>query len=307
MGPVRLLTDQFGVLLGRALSLGEPASLVLARVLFIGLVLFLGWLAYQLVTGFIARLVDRLGARAEDAATVQRARTLGPLLTSTARYVLGFVAGMLVLQELGVDVRALAVSAGVVGLAVGFGAQSLIRDVITGFFLLFEHLIAVGDVVEVGPHTGVVESVGLRVTKIRKFSGELRIVPNGDLTTFGHHSAGWGRAVVEVAIHPEADAGRALRVLAEAGRAWRDAHPADVLEAPTAEGLLRLAPSEVALRLHARVRVEPKFALELELRMRVKEALDAARIRAGVSQTIVHLDPEQGGTRLDRSPKESLA
>lgn len=306
MGPVRQLAEQFGVLLGRALSLGEAASLALARLLYFALVIVLGWLAYRLVTGFIARLVDRLGARVGDVATVQRARTLGPLVTSAARYVLGFVAAMLVLQELGVDVRALAVSAGVVGLAVGFGAQSLIRDVITGFFLLFERLIAVGDVVEVGAHTGVVESVGLRVTKIRKFSGELRIVPNGDLTTFGQHSAGWSRAVVEVVIHPRADAQRALRVLAEVGRAWRDAHPADVLEAPTAEGLLRLLPSEAALRVHARVRAAAKFGLELELRMRVKEALDLAHVPAGVSQMIVHVDPEREG-RLDRAPKESLA
>ena len=307
MTPIRWLADQVSTFLGRALSLGEPASLAVRRALLIGLVLVLCWLAYGLITGVIARLVNRLSLGAGDVATAQRARTLGPLLTSIARYVFGFVAGMLVLQELGVDVRALAVSAGVLGLAVGFGAQSLIRDVITGFFLLFERLIAVGDVVEVGPHTGVVEAVGLRVTKLRKFSGELRIVPNGDLTSFSNHSAGWSRAIVEVAIHPEADAGQALRALAEAGQGWREAHPAAVLEAPSAEGLLRLGPSEVVLRLHARVMADAKFALELDLRTRVKEALDVARIRAGVPQTVVHLDPARLDIRPDRLRKESLA
>ena len=111
---------------------------------------------------------------------------------------MAFLVVVVILQEIGIDVRALLVSAGVVGVAIGLGAQSLIRDVIMGFFILLENLIAVGDVIEVGPHTGVVESVGLRVTKIRKFSGELRIIPNGELTAFGHHTAGWARLVVEV-------------------------------------------------------------------------------------------------------------
>src|SRR6185295_11394638 len=131
------------------------------------------------------------------------------------------------------------------GVAIGLGAQSLIRDVIMGFFILLENLIAVGDVIEVGQHSGVVESVGLRVTKIRKFSGELRIVPNGELTAFGHHTAGWARLVVEVSI----DYG-------EVGKGLAAAHPAMVLEPPTAEGILRFGQGgapEAVLRLHARV------------------------------------------------------
>ena len=128
---------------------------------------------------------------------------------------MAFLVGVVILQEVGIDVRALLVSAGVVGVAIGLGAQSLIRDVIMGLFILLENLIAVGDVIEVGQHTGVVESVGLRVTKIRKFSGELRIIPNGELTAFGHHTAGWARLVVEVPVDYEEDVDRALRVLGE--------------------------------------------------------------------------------------------
>src|SRR5262249_29926208 len=228
MTRVPVLTGELDRVLGRALALGEDASFVLARALTIVFVLVLGALAYRLFTGFIRHLVERLDGGRADVTAVQRARTLGPLLANVARWVIGFVAGLFILQELGVDVRALAVSAGVLGVAVGLGAQSLIRDVITGFFLLFENLIGVGDVIEVGAHTGVVESVGLRVTKLRKFSGELRIVPNGELTTFGQLTAGWSRAIVEATVHPDVDVGAALRVLDEVGRAWQAAHPAHV-------------------------------------------------------------------------------
>ena len=124
----------------------------------------------------IDRLVQRVAAHHLDTA---RSRTLGSLLTSVVRWVLAFVVLVLVLGEVGVDVQAIVVSAGVLGLVIGLGAQALIRDLLTGIFLLFEGLVAVGDVIQVGAATGTVESIGLRVTKLRLQDGSLRIVPNG--------------------------------------------------------------------------------------------------------------------------------
>jgi small conductance mechanosensitive channel len=202
------------------------------------------------------------------------------------------------------------VSAGVVGVAIGFGAQSLIRDVMMGFFILLENLVAVGDVIEVGQHTGVVESVGLRVTKIRKFSGELRIIPNGELTAFGHHTAGWARLVVEVSVDYEEDVDRALRVLGEVGKALAAAHPGAVLEPATAEGILRFGLSgaaEVVLRLHARVVALEKASLEFEARRRVKEAFAMQGIRVPRAVMEVRLTPPSGGASVEDSRKESVA
>lgn len=283
------LLDQLGRLTAQAFALGEGASSAFARMVTIAGAIVLGWAAYRIVTGLIRRMLRPLEDATDYGARVQRARTLGPLLSSVARYLVAFIVGVVVLQELGIDVRAVIVSAGVVGLAVGLGAQSLIRDVITGFFILFENLVAVGDVIEVGPHVGVVEAVGLRVTKIRKFTGELRIVPNGELTAFGHHTAGWGRALVEVGIGYDQDVTRALEALEAVGRALRDAHPAAVLEPPVAEGILRFGESDVVLRLHARVEAVQKGPLELELRRRVKEGLEAAGIRIPFPQRVVHV------------------
>lgn len=297
MPPVRSLLDQLSLLVGRTLALGEATSSILARLVTILGVLLIGWVTYRLVTGLIERVLRPLSGTTDYSARVQRARTLGPLLSSVARYVVAFIVGMVVLQELGIDVRAIIVSAGVVGLAVGLGAQSLIKDVITGFFILFENLVSVGDVIEVGSHVGVVEAVGLRVTKIRKFSGELRIVPNGELTAFSHHTAAWARAVVEIGVGYDQDVTRALRVLEEVGRRFRVDHPGQVLEPPVAEGILKFGEFDVVLRLHARVAASQKFALELVLRQRIKDAFDAEGIRMPVSRMVVHLAPESSSAR----------
>jgi small conductance mechanosensitive channel len=286
------LLDGVARLLGRLLRLGEAATESLARLLVILVTILVGWVVYRLVVSLVERILRPSAGSADYTLRLQRARTLGPLVENTARYAVAFVVGVLVLQEVGIDVRAVMVSAGVAGLAVGLGAQSLIKDVITGFFLLFESLVAVGDVVEVGPHVGVVESVGLRVTKIRKFSGELRIVPNGELTSFGQHSAGWGRAVVEVGVDYAQDAGRTLRVLESVGKAFLAAHPGVVLEPPTAEGILRFGDADVVFRLHVRVDAQQKFPLELELRRRVKEALDAEDLGGPRAHRVVLLSTD---------------
>jgi small conductance mechanosensitive channel len=307
MGGSRSLLEELSLVGARALSLGEEAALVIARVAAIFGVILIGWIGYRLVAALIARLLRRLEGVAVSPARAQRARTLGPLLTSIARYLVGFLVAVVILQQIGIDVRTLIVSAGVAGLVIGLGAQSLIKDVVSGFFLLFENLVTVGDVVEVGSHTGVVESVGLRVTKIRKFSGELRIVPNGELSAFGLHTAGWARLVVEVSVDHEEDIGRALRVLGDVGRALAEAHPAAVLEPPTAEGILRFGQTEAVLRLHARVTADAKFALELEARRRTKEAFAAQGIRFPRAALEVRLAAPPGALSAESGRKESVA
>ena len=314
MSTFRSLLHELSFLAARTLSLGEEAAHVFARIAAIAGTVLVGWVGYRLLTALIHRILRPLAGATDYPARAQRAQTLGPLLTSIARYLTAFLVVVVILQHIGIDVRALLVSAGVVGVVIGFGAQSLIRDVMMGFFILLENLVAVGDVIEVGPHTGVVESVGLRVTKIRKFSGELRIIPNGELNAFGHHTAGWARLVVEASIDYEEDVDRALRVLGEAGQALAAAHPAMVLEPPTAEGILRFGQSgstETVLRLHARVVAIQKAALEFEARRRVKEAFAAHGIRAPRAAMEVRLVPPAGGASGDRrgedTRKESVA
>jgi small conductance mechanosensitive channel len=244
-----------------ALAVTLTALLVLARV----------------VERVIARVVGRLaGVPGVPLARAQRLRTIGSLLVNVTRWAAAFVVLVVVLRELGVDVQALLVSAGLVGLAVGLGAQSLIRDLVTGVFLLFEGLIAVGDLVEVGGHRGTVDSIGIRVTRLRLVDGAVRVVPNGAFTEFTNLSSDWARAVVDVGVPREVDVDRALAVLRQVGEEWAAA-TGTPLESPRAHGIIRFAGPDAVLRLMVAVDPARRQDAEMDLRRRIRAAFDRER------------------------------
>lgn len=237
------------------------AALVVAAALLLG---------YRLLVGLLERV-----ARTRPVHETARFRTLTSLVTSLARWAVGFAATILILRELGVDVLPIIVSAGVLGLAVGFGAQSLIRDVITGFFLLFEGLLHVGDVVQIGATSGVVESIGLRVTTVRADDGALRVLPNGQITEYANYSAGGARAVIDVPVARDVPIEQAVRVLADVGAAWAEQASAAALDPPQVPGIIGFSDGQSVLRLSVRVAPERRLAAEAELRRRVKDAFDS--------------------------------
>jgi moderate conductance mechanosensitive channel len=254
-------------LLSRSAALDEAAAALLARVVSMVLTLAVLFVAYRLAL----RVVDRvLGPQAGRPA---RVRTVGALLENLARWVFGFVVLLIVLRELGIDVRGLLVSAGLVGLAVGLGAQTLIRDVIAGIFLVFEGVMGVDDLIEIGGRQGTVELVGLRVTRFRLLDGSLRVIPNGQLTEFVNLSTEWARAVVEVAVPPGVAISRALEVLEAAGQEWARAGGA-ALESPRAQGIIRWSGADSVLRLAVKVPAAQRLDVEAELRRRIKDAFD---------------------------------
>jgi small conductance mechanosensitive channel len=283
------LADELAALLARAAHLDGPVVGVLSRILVIGAALLVAWLAYRAA----CRLVDRLLRPLEDSTVdygmrVQRARTLSPLLKNIALYLLAFLVVVAGLRELGVDVRALLLSAGFAGLAVGLGAQSLIKDVITGFFILFEGLIGVGDVIEVGGHTGTVEAIGLRVTKLRMFNGAQRVIPNGELTQFANYNKGWARAVVDVTVDHGADVAKAVQVLEAVGAEWAR-ETGQALETPQTQSIMSLGEAGVGLRLHAKVDAARRLDAELELRRRIKAAFERESIAISTAQRVVYI------------------
>jgi small conductance mechanosensitive channel len=225
-------------------------------------------LGYRLLLRVVGRLL-----RAWPIPETARLRTLASVVTSLLRWAIGFVAVVIILRELGVDVLPIIVSAGVLGLAIGFGAQSLIRDVITGFFILFEGLIHVGDVVQIGGTTGTVESIGLRITTVRTDDGALRVVPNGQITEYANYSAGGVRAVVDVPVSRDVPLDQALAVLAGVGEAWALESRA-ALDRPLVPGIMGFSGGDVILRLTVRVAPEQRLLAEAELRRRIKEAFD---------------------------------
>ena len=262
------MTAGLEALLARWTTLEAETVHAVSRLAAIALTAVVLLVGYRLVIRVIARLLrDRPGPEAA------RLRTLASLLTSLARWVVGFVAAAIVLRELGVDVLPVLVSAGVLGLAIGFGAQALIRDILTGFFLLFEGLLHVGDVVQIGSVTGTVESIGLRIITLRTDDGALRVIPNGQLTEFSNFSAGGARAVVDVPVSRDVPVDRALAVLREAGEAWARESGA-ALETPRVPGIMGFSGGDVLLRLTVRVAPERRASAEAELRRRIKAAFD---------------------------------
>ena len=254
-------------LLGRWTTLEAETVHLIARLAAIALTALVLLVAYRLLMRLVTRLLrDRPGHEAA------RLRTLATVLTSLVRWVVGFVAVAIVLRELGVDVLPVLVSAGVLGLAIGFGAQTLIRDILTGFFLLFEGLLHVGDAVQIGTITGTVESIGLRITTVRMDDGALRVIPNGQLTEFSSFPAGV-RAVVDVPVARDVPVERALALLREAGAAWARESGA-ALESDPSVGIMGFSGGDVLLRLTVRVAPERRLAAEAELRRRIKAAFD---------------------------------
>lgn len=202
----------------------------------------------------------------------RKAETLKALFQSVLKYLTYFLAAMMILGEF-VNTASILATAGIGGLAIGFGAQSLVKDVITGFFILFEDQYSVGDFVTIGEFTGTVEEIGLRITKIRGFKGELNIIPNGQVASVVNHTRGSALAVVDMPVSYEADIPKAIRIMDETAQAYTEGNP-DIVEAPQVLGMTSIQPSDVTIRLIARTLPNMQWRTERELRMRIKEAFD---------------------------------
>ena len=159
----------------------------------IGAILVVAWIAIVVGQNAVRRLRVRIASRLDDRESVQRAETLGRVIRYLIAVVVSAVALMLVLGEVGVSVAPILGAAGVAGLAIGFGAQSLVKDYFTGFFLLLENQIRQGDVVKLGEHAGLVEEVTLRYVRLRDYDGNVHFVPNGQISSVVNMARGLPR------------------------------------------------------------------------------------------------------------------
>jgi small conductance mechanosensitive channel len=185
-----------------------------------------------------------------------------------------------VLDTLGINLAPLIAGAGIAGIALGFGAQSLVRDFLSGMFMLMEDQFGVGDVVDAGVATGTVEGVSLRTTRLRDIDGVVWHIPNGTILRIGNKSQQWSRAVVDVPVTDQADAGVATDVIREVAEAiWHDPDFASVILAePSVLGVESLAPGRVVIRVVVRTQPQQQWRVERELRRRIKAAFDSAGI-----------------------------
>ncbi len=232
-----------------------------------------------------------------------KASKLAPTLARVLRVAVTVAAVLTALDHAGVNVTTLVAGAGVVGVAVGFGSQALVRDIISGFFLLFDGALSQGDVVKVGDVQGTVESVGLRVTQVRALNGQLFYIPNGHITIVGNFSRDWSRAIVEVGIAYEQDVNRGLEVLRDVAKQWAEERADIVLEPPEAQGVLGLNASDVGLRIIAKVKPGEHWAAEREIRARIKDAFDAHGVEIPFPRQVVYHRQEDPGTLSMAQPQ----
>ena len=237
------------------------------------------------------------GARDLAAATrrAQRAKTMGDLLKSIVTGVLVAIIGTMMLSEVGVDIAPIIASAGIIGIALGFGAQSLVKDFLSGIFMIFEDQYGVGDVVDVGEATGTVEAVSLRVTRLRDVNGTVWYVPNGEILRVGNMSQNWARAVVDVGVAYSEDLTRVKRVLSEVAHdLWDDDDFRElIIEEPEVTGVEMLAADSVTLRVMIKTLPMEQWAVARELRQRIKARFDHEGIEIPFAQRVVWHREEQ--------------
>mgnify|MGYP000889985479 CR=1 FL=1 len=255
-----------------------------------------------LLAGWLSRSAERITVLVRDG----RVAGLAPLSRSVVKVgVLGAGAAM-ALDQLGVSIAALLAGAGVVGLAVGFGAQNLVKDCISGFFLILDGVIAEGDIVHVDGTDGTVEKVGLRMTHVRAFNGQLWYLPNGEIKRVGNWNRDWARVVVQVGLAYEQEVSRGLEALARIGKQWAEEHAELVLEPPEAQGVMGLNGSDVTVRLVIKIDNSTKqlWPAERELRKRVKEAFDREGIEIPFARQVLYLRKE-GEVAVAEAPKKT--
>jgi len=212
--------------------------------------------------------------------SVQRARTLGSVLNNFATWIIVSVVFILILTELGFSVTALVASAGIIGAALGFGAQSIVKDVLNGLFMVFEDQLGVGDVVDLGMAEGVVERVGIRVTEIRDVSGTLWFVRNGEILRVGNHTQDWSRVILDLPVPYDSNIDEIQNLLLEsaqafaASRDWRR----KVMEDPEVWGVQSLSAEAITLRLVIKVRAGEQWAAQRALYRALKETLDQRKV-----------------------------
>jgi small conductance mechanosensitive channel len=271
------------------------------------LILALAWL----ITRIAKRIVRRWRASVDDLpaydATRQRTLTLSNLLLSTVRYTVWLVAAMMVLGELNLNIGPLLASAGIAGLAIGFGAQTLVKDVISGFFLLFDDTIQVGHQITFGDQSGVVEYLGLRLIKVRKFNGELLMVPAGELRTFGNRSIDFARVIVDLGLSYESDTDEVLAVVGEVVSEWTRDHGAVLLEPePMILAITDFGDSSVQARIAVKTIPSQQYEIERDLRMRLKRAFDARRIPFPYpTRTVYNVWPATDGPGPEGAPSDN--
>ena len=291
-------------------AVARASDLFVVRPAKIGLILLGAWIAARLVKRAIRRFTNGLvgtvradvtAAKERTSGTllrtapvpspraVQRADTIGALLGSIATFSLWTVAVLMVFGELGLELGPLLAGAGIVGIALGFGAQNLVRDFLSGIFMLIEDQYGVGDVINAGPATGKVEGISLRTTRLRDVEGHVWHSPNGTINQVANQSQQWSRALLDIQVSYGTDTSHATDVIRRtAVETWQDEEWAEeILEEPEVWGVESLDADGITIRMVVKTKPLSQWKVARELRARIKRAFDAEGIEIPFPQRVV--------------------
>lgn len=273
----------------KAFTHPEKLSNILSDIIIIILILIITKIAIKITKVLIDKFFDekdKFKLRLEES----RVNTLKSILKSLVTYSIYFVAYSSIFEIIGIPVKALITAAGIGGLAIGFGAQNLVKDIITGFFILFEDQFGVGDYIEIDGKAGVVEEMALRITKIRDFSGDLHIIPNGVISKVTNRCRGNMRAKVDMSIAYEENIERAIEVLNKTSQQIK-AETDDVIEGPIVLGVTEFGASDVVITIISKVKPMSQWAVERLMRKRFKEAFDRENIEIPYPKRVIYNQP----------------
>jgi small-conductance mechanosensitive channel len=263
--------------------LAGPLQLLIKIVWVLVLALAIRWVLHRVIRKFTRRATAERGGSERSRVLFTerrqaRSAALGSVLENVASLLIFGIAGITILGDIGINLAPVLASAGVIGIAVGFGAQSLMQDFLAGVFMLMEDQYGLGDMVQIGKVSGVVEGVSLRITRVRDVSGVVWHIRNGTIDRSGNGSQGWARAVVDFPVpYTEDIAAARLAMTGAANSLWEDPSWREaILEAPEIWGVQSVSTDEVTLRVAARTVPLRQWEVERELRERLKAALDAA-------------------------------
>jgi len=204
------------------------------------------------------------------------------------------VASFMILKEVGVDIAPLLAGVGIAGLAIGFGAQTLVKDFLTGFFILMENQYRVGDVVKIGDHAGLVEKIKLRTTVLRDLEGIVHIIPNGEVQSVRNMTYEWSRVVLDIGVAYKEDVDKVIQVLKDVGKKMRQEEPYSqfMLEDPQILGVDNFGDSAVTIKMLAKTCPLKQWDVGREMKRRIKHAFDKEGIEIPFPQRTVYIRKE---------------
>jgi len=269
-------------------GLTNPENLIklVVAILHILAILVAGLVTLRLVDSGLKRWAVGTGEHGRPSRVENRAETLRHIVGSFGKIVIWGIAILMIVREFKVDTGPLLTGAGILGLAVGFGAQSLVKDVISGFFILFEDQYGVGDSVRIGDMEGVVEHMTLRVTILRNFEGHVHLIPNGSVSSLTVTTRDWGRAVVDITIPHDVEIGNLFRVLETTGTRLLDEQKGSILDRPQILGIEKLSEVGAVVRLAVKTPPTEKAVVSREWRRFILEALEREGIEIAIKKGI---------------------